>query len=322
MGIIQNVLRSVWIPSLHEITGSVTAGLGPWIESRGYQISQVIYKNKFTLDVPAFQPLLMAYAADINRMSAAAFETVLGVQKHPVTSKATGWLMIQAYYASFFAAHALLRMSGTSCTQIDSLRSQSIGQTARKFGQLAAPFPDVGNYTLVLDQNTSRLHCTLNSQQGGAHQALWRVFANALARWSQDVLLVQNELTVNKQAVSAKLTELSDKLSFGGNANATWLTQVRNSINYRHAFGCWYPYRYDRGKSVNHHEKLDTWLKDPMLIDLSVTAEDDLRGFQNVCLMIVALCRSMTRELANRCPKKSFVTQGALAFLNLANVST
>lgn len=320
MSVIENVLRSVWIPNLHEVTGSVTLGLRSWIKEEDYQVSQTVHTNKFTLDVPALQPLVIAFAGDINRMSTAAFETVLGVQKHPVSSKATGWLLIQAYYASFFAAHALLRMSGISCTHFDAARTQSINAVARKFGQSASPYPYVGTYTCLLDHASSRLRCSLNSQQGGVHQAFWKVFADALTKWSQDVLLISNELSANKQAVSTKLTELGDRLRFGNNTNATWLPQVRNSVNYHHAFGCWHPYTYDGVKPVNPYEKLDTWMKDPMLIDLTVAAEDDLRGFQNVCLMIVALCRIMTRELAQRCSKKSFVRQGPLAFLNLATV--
>ena len=116
-----NILRALWVQGLNAVTGNVSTGMGTWLKERQYSFSQAVHSDAFVLDVPAFQPLLNALASDINRMSSAAFETMLGIQAHPVSDKAKGWLVIQTYYASFFAAQALLRICGTSPTQIESI---------------------------------------------------------------------------------------------------------------------------------------------------------------------------------------------------------
>lgn len=319
---IANVLRGLWIPGLNAISGIIEGGLGKWIKERQFSISQTVHPDKFTLDVAALQPLIIAFAGDINRMSSASFETMLAIQSHPVSPKSTGWLVIQNYYASFFAAHALLRMFGRSCTQIESPHIQNIEFVARKYGQPGPTRIKAGNYTCVVDTGKSKLSCELNSQAGGIHQAFWSTFAAALKSWGEEVLLLTNVTTPEKQETSARLSALESAIRFGPYTNGTWLSQVRNSVNYKHECGCWFPYRSSESKPSRLRERSTRWLASPMGIDLGINSEQDLQGFQNTCLCIVALCREMVLELANRCPGKSFVTNGGMALMRLAKLPT
>jgi hypothetical protein len=320
MDSIANVLRGLWVPGLSTISGNIDAGLSKWIKERQFSISQAVHSDRFTLDVAALQTVIIAFAGDINRMSCASFETMLAIQAHPVSPRSTGWLLIQNYYASFFAAHALLRMFGISCTQIEPPHIQNIDVVARKYGQTDPGRVRAGNYTCAIDTNKSKLSCELNSQAGGIHQAFWATFAAALKLWGEKVLSLANVTTVEKQGTSARLSELEAAIRFGAYTNGTWLSQVRNSVNYKHEFGCWFPYRLSQPKPSRLRERSTGWLTSPMRIDLNIESEQDLHGFQNTCLCVVALCREMVLELANRCPGQSFVTNGGMALMRLAKI--
>ena len=50
--------------------------------------------------------------------------------------KSTGWILIRAYYAAFFAAHSLLRMFGISCIQLDAQQITAISRVAHALGLL------------------------------------------------------------------------------------------------------------------------------------------------------------------------------------------
>ena len=191
----------------------------------------------------------------------------------------------------------------------------SLVTVAKKYGQISSSTKmSAGNYACSVDTSKSKLTCRLNSLGGGGHQAIWDIFANEVKRWSEEILSVSTETSENKQEVAGKLSKLEQNVRLNG----SWLTYIRNEVNYRQSFGCWYPYKCELPKFSKIAGKTNLWLADPMSIDLAVRSENDLQAFQNTCLFIVGLCRAMMLELADRCPGKSFSTYRPVAFLNLA----
>lgn len=313
------MLRALWLPALVDVTGPVKSAVRDWLLEGEYQVSHSTQGNRFSLDITANQPLLNAFAADINRMASSAFETLLGIQKHPVSPSSSGWLIIETYYAAFFAAHALLRMFGVSVTQLDWQHTITIHSIANKYGQTSSIKPHEGTYTCQFEPPKAHLDCHLLAQKGGVHQVFWSVFANEVNKWSNDVLLINTETSLNKQAVSARLLALVDNLRGGGSSTASWLSQVRNSVNYRHELGCWFPHKYERPSYSRLHDHVRLWLNDPLSIDLTVLTDQDLKGFQNTCSCIVAIARELTEELAERSRGKSFTSYRPIKLLNFAH---
>jgi hypothetical protein len=119
--------------------------------------------------------------------------------------------------------------------------------------------------------------------------------------------------------VSAKLSELASNLCHAGNANGTWLSSVRNDITYKQSFGTWYPYRVHAFGGTFEHRLIPNWQEDPMAINLASHGDKNFRRFQETCSFIIATCRTIATDMAERCPKgRSFHTYGWLAISRLA----
>ena len=209
-------------------------------------------------------------------------------------------------------------MFGQSCTQFESNEVASIRLVAKRYGQTGGGNLKTGTYLCTLDAKKSIVTCTQIAQTGAVHQSFWGVFADAVEDWSQNVLKLANQTSENKQEIAEKLSKLRGNLRTGPYNDATWLSQIRNAVNYRQDYGCWYPYRIEKPNHKKLRQQLKLWATDPLRIDQSVSSESDLIGFNNTCLFIISPCRAMLTELSERCPGKSFANYSPLAFLNLA----
>ena len=122
------------------------------------------------------------------------------------------------------------------------------------------------------------------------------------------------------QQVSVKLTELCGLLSQNQVNNGSWLSFIRNEVNYRHQLGTWYPYRYSSNINTKLFNNCEEWKQDPMTIDLRRQGGLELCSFQNACNFLISLCRELVCDMSERCSTgKSFHHFGSIAFLNLLN---
>jgi len=127
---------------------------------------------------------------------------------------------------------------------------------------------------------------------------------------------------IDQQKISTTIADLHSNLSAGGSLRGSWLSSIRNAVNYEHKFETWYPYG-EQSKFYDHlHAKKDEWLKDPEKIELRSDESNDLLKFQATCNFIIALCRVSAEEMSSRCASgKSFLTYGAIAFMNLSQTT-
>lgn len=115
------------------IFGDVTntkIDLRGWVANQSYLIDEDISADTFILRVNDTPTLKAAIANDCNRMAMASFETIAGIQKEPHLPKSGAWGIIRSYYASFFAAHTILRIFGGSCTQLEQEHLKKIYEMA------------------------------------------------------------------------------------------------------------------------------------------------------------------------------------------------
>jgi hypothetical protein len=310
------LLRPYWIPGIHTITGHQLAGIQSWITSEKFQIYSPVRLESTILNFSPDNSPVAAFAGDASRMASASIESIEGISPSPALPKSIGWLLIRVYYASFFAGHAILRMLGRSCSQLDQAQLESLDTVAELFGQQNEALTR-GLYLCTFDASAKAVTLSkMDSTGQGSHGAMWRTLYGALGDISTDLLASGLPARV-VQPVSGKLIELREALSQRGTGNGTWLSFVRNRANYQLSFGAWFPYT-DRLKYYEKlFESLAMWRRDPLDISIWLQEGRELQRFVDTCVCLVAICRAMSEDMAARCPKgKPFHGFGCLAVIN------
>src|SRR4051794_41035841 len=114
--VVSDVLRQFWTPKMHNVAGPLRKGLGAWICDENYLVNLPLQTNQAVLLAADTGQLTQALAFDCTRMAAAAFESQMQAQPAGHPPKAISWKIIQSYYSAFFAAHAIMRFFGESCS--------------------------------------------------------------------------------------------------------------------------------------------------------------------------------------------------------------
>lgn len=318
MSILADYFRPFWLPRINEVSGNQQQTIVGWLASEQYQIYSDLNADGCDLSFVDVAPLAAAFAADVSRMGGAAFESIEAIVPSASLPKSVGWLIIRSYYSAFFAAHAVLRMLGHSCTQLDATHIASLHRVADAFGHRAGHTLQRGFYVLTVSApNCAMTLRRLDAGTDGSHGAMWTVFYDLMGDISTQLLSAPGA-SLPAQQVAAKLYELRSVLSnFGGSARGTWLSYVRNRANYQHAFAAWFPYRQRPAYYGSLYQSVKRWRDDPMTISVWAQAGRDVQRFIEVCAIIVAICRVMSEDMAERCPQgRSFHEFGALAVLN------
>lgn len=323
MSTLTDSLRPFWPSGLNEISGNVTKGIGSWLAEQHYQIFLPVKTKRFTLQVSDSQLLLAAIAADINRTTVAAYESIGQATKNALFPRATAWMVIKSYYAAFFSAHAVLRMLGTGFVNVEQSQAESVNEIARLFS-LSEEDIKSGSYTYTLSSGSQDIHWTrVDSSSGGVHEKFWTFFRERMDNLSKELLKSKSGTTIDNQRVSARLNDLVENLCHESCHKGNWLSVIRNRVNYKHQFGAWYPYRGQLPSGAVEERLVRNWLKDPMTINLTSHRDWDLRRFQETCSFIIGCCRALASDMALRCSSgKSFHTYGWLAISRFAEQRT
>lgn len=316
MSIASDVIRPFWLPGINEVSGLPRSGLSAWILNEDYQIYDPLEEFTFKIAVGNPSGLVSAFAFDCSRMAVAAIESTAGIAPEQSLPRSIAWAIIRQYYSAYFAGHAILRMLGTSCSQLAVKEIRSVERIAGLFGYSGKTSPRQGLYRCTLDHYKKTLNCVLlRSGAGGVHELFWSVFRERLQLLSTEILTIQGGSLQDQQKVSVKLTELCDNLRRGVPKGGAWLSFIRNEVTYRHKMDAWFPYGSDRSVSGALFRAKHVWCNNPMEIDLGVGGE--LLRFQRTCAFLVALCRELAVDMARRCPQgRSFHSYGILSILN------
>lgn len=324
MSLVNDAIRPFWIKDLNKITGRQSYSFSDWTITRNYEIYTDIQSNSFILEISQDlyeNTLLKSFAFDCNRMASASFESIQLISQSELRPKSTAWLVIQSYYSAFFAAHSILRMLGISCSQLETQSISRIEEIADLYGYKKGVKIDTGYYRCQYNSTSRKLHCKhLKASGGGSHENFWKTFRNELKELSNQILSQSLIPSADAQNVSTKIDKMCSNLCYQGMNGANWLSFIRNKVNYQHQFGCWFPYESVRKQSVAQlYETSQTWLSDPMDIDLNRT--EDILLFCRTCNFIVSLCRSLVENMSDRCPKgksKSYLADGSIQLLRLS----
>jgi hypothetical protein len=316
MGIAADLVRPYWMLGLNAVSGPVHGSVGDWLRRKEYQVYTPIATDSFTLSVADSRLLLAAFAGDCSRLAAAAVESCLEIDQPTHSPSATAWIVIRAYYSAYYAANVILRMLGSSSSQLDTEHTRSVLSIASLFGQAPVQSIQSGTYECVYDGPSATLRCMRQNQTGlGAHETFWLIFLRRIRLLSDQMLTPQGS-SASAQGVAEKLVSLTDNLCFQGRNGGNWLSYIRNQVTYRQAFGAWFPYRGGKRRAPLLRI-LGAWLGDPMRIELRAYADRELERYFATCAFVVCLAHDMVRDMAARCPiGRSFLDFSPLEYMN------
>lgn len=239
---------------LHSEASDYCFDFKKWVSSGNYIVRNIPTNKSIEIEVNnefAFHHMM---AFDICRMATASFETMRNIQQVSSLPKSFGWIAIKSYYAAFFSAHSLIRCFGYTCSQLERGHVAKLNSFGQAVGLADEIRPEAGFFSGAYNQNGRIL---LLRKMKNTHEDTWRTLVDCLNETSQNVLNVTG-LSTNKQEVSARISDLIDKITDRGRlANGNYLSQFRNSVNYRHEHDSWYPY----GKSSIKSEKIISMMK-------------------------------------------------------------
>jgi hypothetical protein len=318
MGVFADIFRSFLIPGLNTISGNPPEGLRRWIQSRNYQVSTAPLPERFELEIHDARPLLSAYAYDLNRMAVAANESCEEILA-PSNCRGTAWTIVKAYYAAFYAAHALLAFLGVSCSQLETQQTSAIIKEYEIYNATTKPhYINSGYYQCNYEWSNSRIMCERSnaSSSRGSHEILWDIFLRRIRHLANSIGSASLPVT-HSQSVIDHLVTLDENMRQQGCNGGNWLSSIRNQVTYRHEHGTWFPYRGTESARGDIQRLIAQFRRDPLTINLRPAGNHAV--LVATCACIVAACNEIINDISIRSPRgASFVTFGPLAYLRSA----
>lgn len=316
-------LRPRWVAGLSKVTIPAAEGIESWLMSGTYSWLPSP-TGSLRLDVSAAnETLAEAIAAEIARFSCAAYESLLDARTSLQDSRSLGWPLVRYYYASFYAAHSLLRIAGTTVTMISP---QSASVLNRVGGQYLGLSPQIssGLHTLQVDQADPKKVqlIKIGSASGGSHEEMWKLFLALMLELENQIVLTVGG-TKDAQATVQVLSELRNQLCRQGKANGAWPSTVRNNVNYRHEYGVWYPYKLRTKLSAELNTRMARWSpQDPNGFEIG-KSPNDLACFIDICNVLAQLLTSALTDISRRATraKSGFVDRLPFKLLRLNEVA-
>lgn len=285
-----------------------------WTANQNYFFDQDITANSFSLRASDPSQLRQALANDLNRFASAAFESAAGIGPDPCLPRSLAWGSVRSYYSAFFAAHAFMRLFGSACVQLDSEHVDQVFRVALAFGR-AGGLTTIESGFFVAEVEPAFDTITFRRLRD-SHRDTWASLLSVLNMLEQSIPTA-NALRSYKLEASALISDLKAPLTRSGSVKGNWLSTVRNSINYRHSHGVWYPY----SKSVDPAllESAGRAWKSLSCINTLNTGLNDLDCFFFASSGLVSLVRELTTTAADlNSPLSPIFANGCLKLLNEA----
>lgn len=259
---------------IFEVSSRTEADLKAWLASGQYLMDKPLFSTangrasefKLRFQQPDF--LFASLANDCNRFSQAAIETMWCIGKVEKLPKSTSWASIQMYYSAFFAAHAILRMFGRACTQLDNSHVDMVYRVAQAT-QMNGNALGVENGFYI---STIENDCIGYKKLKDSHADTWFSFNNLLT-WIIGEVPDTSGLGKTKSSAIDLVSSLKSSLTKSGAAKGNWPSMIRNRINYQHSHGVWYPYK-GASHDPNAVLKNSEWLKLPSSFELKESKND------------------------------------------------
>jgi hypothetical protein len=294
---IVDALRPAWLSGLSNINGFSDMRFVDWLRSGEFYFDLPVGPDHMIVVLKPSVTLHSIFASEVSRFSTAAIETAQQISQYEKRPISLSWLIIRSYYAAFFAAHSLFRVTGVSCSRFEGPECDKVNVIATALGFSAEPLRG-GSYHCHYEAGSGRIACRRVGGKG-AHEDFWRVFDTFLVEIANGILSNAALTREDQFNAAGKLAELNRVLRSDGCNGGNWLSTVRNRVNYSHKYGVWFPYKNERKYCDDLFRVQSGWKMEPELIAL--TSADELRRFLLACSFLVSLCRATTIDMASRC---------------------
>ena len=268
--------------------------------------------SHWTLEFCEKERLAGYFAYDSNRMGCAAFQSFETARVGMKDKHRMPWALIQAYYAAYYAGHAVMCAFGRNSKHLDG---ELVRYLNCLFSAQSLTLMSSGLYLVAAEPSGTGLTLAPLSSgavKGGAHERFWGVFCDEIRRVGNEVLALRGVPQQDTQDTSTKLTELLHAMG-GPQQGKAWLSQVRNEVQYRHERDVWWLAKANRRPDAKALSGImNGWRDDPKDIELR-SHPDELRRFVASCTFLVSLCRAVLEEVG-KCGK---LQPTALAFPTL-----
>jgi hypothetical protein len=317
MSLLTDALRPHIVPTLLGVRGNVDQTLDDLIGSKGaFYPSYDTATAAWTFNFGATDPVALFYANECSRFASASFQTYGTVSQDFEATEKVPWALVHAYYAAFYAGHSILRIFGSSCTYIDGSRLATLKQLLALYGLLAS-FQG-GLYEATISGNGAEIRFQLlGNSLGGTHEQFWHVFNKRMVQIEEQILKGNLPQLQAQQAWDC-LGKFRSVIT-RGTSSASWLSNVRNAVQYRHTYGVWFPFKLLKSERLALSRLAGRWGGDPLAVPLSTNSCGDLGSFIAGCTFVVSFCRSLITlisELGKRGRAESFVHYGPQRYLN------
>lgn len=315
-------VRTKWASSINIISKPEYKGVEDWLVRGNYNWMTCTPKLITLGHSIRHTDFTEALASEASRFSCAAYESLLGAEPSNALSKSLGWQCIRHYYAAFYIAHALLRITGCSLTYISGTTASTMSKVAGQYLGVTPQIPG-GLYLLKrgdLDQDTVTLQQM--STGGGSHQDMWRTFLQLLLSIETAIVGALGQIPSAMKAVDIS-EKLRQTLCKQGNNDGGWTSTIRNAINYRQDFGIWYPYTKKTAYYQQASSRLRRWRPtDPNGFDIEPSGSE-IEGLADVCSVLSQLLITTLKDISARAPdsRVCFVDRGAFKFLRQRSIS-
>lgn len=310
-----DLLPQLWLNALREVEQPAAETVKDWLSGSAYAVSTPPAARTFTVVIHDEGQLCEKLAIEINKWASASFETVAAISPKSINKHAIAWPLIQAYYAAFFAAHAIMRSFGSLCSQLDAGHTSGIIRSCIASGITPTANINSGFYRLRYDRSLGAL---IGDLMDDSHADTWRTFSSLVDQLSTDVLAVSGVSTAKTMA-SDLLDKLNNVLTYNGaNQRGNWLSQFRNQVNYQKSFGVWYPYQKGNPTLTDMLHLLDRWRNRKANFEFD-TGQSDVCRFIEATTFIIWIARELLLRLSeSRARDDHFLDRGGLDFLRFA----
>jgi hypothetical protein len=225
--------------------------------------------------------------------------------------------LVKLYYSAFYAGHALIRLLGDSCSQLERMHLTRVRAIGSAIGRTPTFSLERGTYW-VRGGGTA---LTYSREDGAAHEPFWSGFQRRLHGLGAQILRGQL-VAAEAGAVFAKLQALERVLALSGMSLQGPPRVIRNDLQYKHAFDVWFPTKMNKTERRRLGRLSAQWQRDPMMVDIDAPGLDPFERFAVTCAFIVSVCRSLVFRIAARSTagSKCFVCLGPVSFLRTAGL--
>ena len=142
------------------------------------------------------------------------------------------WQAIENYYSAYYGVHYLLRLTGTSVTNLDNHGTSAI-ERSNLGTPLSLPVPG-GLYVIRYDSSSKILTLTKNlKKSGGSHQSAWQL-------WEELVEKLRAQTSVDLIEYARISIDLAEHKRFLTRSTSKYSPpEIRGEINYQFRGGAW-----------------------------------------------------------------------------------